>query len=159
MVAQHKGQPQDSDPARDSGRLAEGQVEDSGRPVLDPRLANDLPAHDLAQGKGLQVGVAATPSETSDQVERLIDRPREAARAWAGVAVAVEAACAAAAEVVAAAVAEVAVEAAEAVVVVVVVEGAPISPSSTTSLYWAISQTVSATIASATKGVIALMSA
>jgi len=135
-------------------------VQGSDHPVLDQRLANDLPAHDLAQVNGLRVVVAVTLLEMSDQVERPIGRPREAAPVWVGVA-AVEAACAAvAAEVAACAAAEVA-----AVVVVVaaeaevVAEGAPISPSSTMWLYWAISLTVSATIASATTVVIAPTSA
>lgn len=132
-------------------------MQGSDHPVLDQRLANDLPAHDLAQVNGLRVVVAVTLLEMSDQVERPIGRPREAAPVWVGVA-AVEAACAA--EVAACAAAEVA-----AVVVVVaaeaevVAEGAPISPSSTMWLYWAISLTVSATIASATTVVIAPTSA
>jgi len=137
-------------------------VQGSDHPVLDQRLANDLPAHDLAQVNGLRVVVAVTLLEMSDQVERPIGRPREAAPVWVGVA-AVEAACAAVAAEVAACAA--AAEVAAAVVVVVaaeaevVAEGAPISPSSTMWLYWAISLTVSATIASATTVVIAPTSA
>jgi hypothetical protein len=132
--AQDKGREQDSDQVQGSGRPQgnghpeEGRARGSVRPVLDPRLANDLPAQDLALGDGLRAVAAATRSEISDQVERLVYRPHEAAQAWAVVAVAasVAAACAVVAAVASVVAAAAAVAAAEVVAAEVVVEGAPI---------------------------------